>query len=236
VTSGELSAATAFLRRFEALAPWQTRFVVGGNQIGGHLDYSADERVPTFFEWFGAPRTILELASFEGAHTLQLAARETTERVVGLEGRRDNVERAQLVASVLGRGNVEFAVADLETVELTDYGRFDAVFCCGLLYHLVRPWRLLTDIARVSDQLFLDTHVWVQPETVASEGHLGGWYEEGSGRDPLSGLSPRSFWLTRGALVDALSEAGWSVGRTRDRPEHPNGPRVWLECRGNRNG
>ena len=118
------------------------------------LDYTGDRRVAAFFDWLGAPRTILELSSFEGGHTLQLAAPATTERVLGIEGRPENVARARLATELLGRGNTEFAVDDLETVDLAQYGRFEAAFCAGLLYHLVRPWRLLEEIASVSDRLF----------------------------------------------------------------------------------
>jgi SAM-dependent methyltransferase len=217
--------------RFEALAPWSTRFEIGGETFGGELDYSNDQRIPTFFRWFGAPRTILELSSFEGAHTLQLGAPETTERVVGLEGRPENVARSELVAELLGRGNLEFHEEDLETVDLARHGRFDAVFCAGLLYHLERPWRLVGEIARVSERFFLDTHYWSKPgDEVDVEGHRGGWYEEGGYADPLSGLSRRSFWLTLPALLEVLTGAGWAVHRVQDFPEWGPGPRIWLGC------
>lgn len=226
------SAAVTIADRFEALAPWRTRFAIDGEAYGGELDYSGDRRIATFFEWFGTPRTILELSSFEGGHTLQLAAPETTERVLGVEGRTENVDRARLVADLLGRGNTEFVVGDLETVDLAAYGRFDAVFCAGLLYHLVTPWRLLAEIARVSDRLFLDTHYWTKPEVVEVDRHAGGWYKEGGYDDPLSGLSGRSFWLTKPSLVEALADAGWSVRNEVDHPDWGGGAgaRVWLGC------
>jgi SAM-dependent methyltransferase len=226
-----VSASPDLAERFAALAPWRTRFEVEGAVYGGELDYTGDRRVAAFFDWLGAPRTILELSSFEGGHTLQLAAPATTERVLGIEGRPENVARARLATELLGRGNTEFAVDDLETVDLAQYGRFEAAFCAGLLYHLVRPWRLLEEIARVSDRLFLDTHHWTGDETVEVEGHRGGWFEEGGYEDPLSGLSRRSFWLTKPALVDALAGAGWSVVREQDHADWGGaGARIWLAC------
>jgi SAM-dependent methyltransferase len=216
--------------RFAALAPWTTRWVIDGECYGGDLDYSRDIRVATFFEWFGSPRTILELSSFEGVHTLQLSAEVTTERVLGLEGRSDNVERARLVAELAGQDNVEFAVENLETVDLAPYGRFDAVFCGGLLYHLVAPWRLLAEVARVSDRLFLDTHYWPWPATAEVEGYRGGWVDEGGSGDALSGLSSRSLWLNRPSLLEALTNAGWAVRQLLDHPGWRHGPRLWLGC------
>jgi hypothetical protein len=224
-------ADPAIAERFDALAPWRTRFEIDGEAYGGELDYTGDRRIAAFFDWFGSPRTILELSSFEGAHTLQLAARDATERVLGVEGRKENVERARLVEELLGRGNAEFVVDDLETVDLAAYGRFEAAFCAGLLYHLVAPWRLLAEVAEVTDALFLDTHYWTEPETVEVEGYQGGWFDEGGYEDPLSGLSRRSFWLTRGELLRALADAGWTVEHQADHADWAGaGARLWVGC------
>jgi hypothetical protein len=226
-----VTAADEIAERFAALAPWRTRFEVDGVTYGGELDYTGDRRIAIFAEWFGAPRTILELSSFEGGHTLRLAAPEATERVLGIEGRKENVERARLVEELLGRGNAEFVVADLETADLSVHGRFDAAFCAGLLYHLVAPWRLLGEIARVADRLFLDTHYWTGEETVEVDGYRGGWFDEGGYEDPLSGLDPRSFWLTRDSLLEALADAGWAVRHVVDHADWAGaGARIWLGC------
>lgn len=215
--------------RFSALAPWSTRFEIGGQAFGGEIEYSGDWRITEFFRWFGEPRTILELSSFEGGHSLFLAAPETTERVLGVEGRPENVARARLVTELLGRGNVEFAVENLKTADLASYGRFDAVFCPGLLYHFKRPWHLLAEIARVTDRLFLDTHYWSGPDVVEVKGHRG-WFDEGGYDDPLSGVGKRSFWLTAPALIQLLTEAGWSIRHFNDIPDWPTAPRAWLGC------
>ena len=229
--SSPVGADATIAERFEALAPWRTRFEIDGEVHGGELDYSGDRRVATFFDWFGTPRTIIELSSFEGGHTLQLAAPPATERVLGVEGRHENVARACLAADLLGRGNVEFAVDDLETVDLESYGRFEAAFCAGLLYHLVRPWRLLREIAGVSGRLFLDTHYWTSGDTVEIDGYRGGWFEEGGYDDPLSGLDQRSFWLTRPSLLRALTDSGWVVRHITDHPDWAGaGARLWVGC------
>ena len=234
LAGGETPDSAEIGERFAALAPWSTRFEIEGAAFGGELDYSDDHRVPTFFRWFGAPRTILELSSFEGAHTLQLAAPQTTERVVGIEGRAQNLARSQLVAELLGRGNVEFRQEDLETVDLAQHGRFDAVFCAGLLYHLETPWRLVREVARVTDHFFLDTNYWSGDEDeVEAEGHRGGWYDEGDYTDPvraLSGLRKRSFWLTLPSLLKVVTSAGWAVHHVEHIPKWGPGPRVWLGC------
>jgi len=213
--------------RFAALAPWTARFVVDGVAYGADAGYVDDTRVATFFEWFGAPATILELGLFEGAHTLQLSAPATTERVLALEGRADDVRRAELVVELHGRENVELAVEDLDTVDLARHGRFDAVFCSDVLYRLATPWRLLAAMARASDRLFLDTHYWPWPAAETVEGHAGGWV--GAPEEERDG-GRRSFWLTRPSLHEALTNAGWAVRHLRDHPHWPFAPRLWLGC------
>lgn len=214
--------------RFEALGPWFSRSTIDGEVFGGDHDYSDDWRVRMFFECFPGARSILELGSFEGAHSLQLAQPASVERLVGLEGRDDNIARAELVAELLGRGNTEFHLADVDTAALEPYGRFDAVFCAGLLYHLTRPWRLLGEIAKVSDRLLLDTHYSTAGEDVL-EGHRGSFLAEGGYEDVLSGLSPRSFWLTLGGLIEVLTENGFAVTRLIDHADwNGAGPRVQL--------
>jgi SAM-dependent methyltransferase len=215
-------------RRFDALGPWYTRFTVEGSQYGGDQDYSTDWRAPLFFHWFGRPRTILELGSFEGAHSLMLGDAEHVERLLGLEGRVENVRRAEFVAELLGRGNLSFHQADLESDPLTEHGSFDAVFCAGLLYHLPNPWRLLKAIADVTDRLFLDTH-YASSEQDEREGFAGANVGEGGYDDVLSGLSRSSFWLTLPTLIATLNDAGFAIHRLIDDPDwSPEGRRVII--------
>jgi SAM-dependent methyltransferase len=215
-----VSPSPDLAERFAALAPWRTRFEIDGSAYGGELDYADDQRVPTFFSWFGRPRTILELSSCEGGHTLRLAAR-TTGRVLGIEGREKNVKRAQLVAELLCRDGVEFVVDDLDTVDLARHGAFDAVFCAGVLHRLTTPWRLLREVSRVSSKLFLDTHYWAGSRITEVEGYRGAW---------VHGGDRETFWLTRPSLLRALTSAGWAVRQITDQPQERVGPRAWYCC------
>lgn len=103
-----------------------------------------------FFESFPNLRSILELGSPEGGHTFVLAGHPGVERVLAIEGRLANVEKAKFIGSLLGISNVEFKQANLEELELTSLGQFDAIFCCGLLYHLPEPWKLISQAPLVA--------------------------------------------------------------------------------------
>lgn len=70
-------------------------------------------------------------------------------RVLATEARWDNV-------SELGRRRPEVEVARADVEEsLEGLGRFDIVFCYGLLYHLENPLRALRNMAAVCDDLLL---------------------------------------------------------------------------------
>ena len=216
--------------KFEALDPWFTRFEINGESFGGGNSYEQDPRVGLFFEWLGQPETILELSSFEGGHSVRLAAPPFVERLLGLEGRAENIQRAELVIQLLGCQNIEFCHADLDndSTSLEQFGRFNAVFCAGLLYHLTHPWRLLEKIADVTDHLFLDTQVSATGD-VTVEGYVGSMYSEGGYSDPLSGLSASSFWMTLSCLEDTLNNLGFEVRQKIAIPDwEGRGPRVHL--------
>ncbi|HEX5503271.1 MAG TPA: hypothetical protein VFW96_11665, partial [Thermomicrobiales bacterium] len=100
----------------------------------------------------------------------------------------------------------------------------------GLLYHLPRPWELLDRIARASDRLFLSTHYALADEaSVTVRGLRGRMYREYGVDDPLSGLSPESFWPTLDSLDAMLRAAGFtSIRVISDDPAFANGPVVGL--------
>jgi hypothetical protein len=169
--------------------------------------------------------TILELGSHEGSHSLQLAGRPGVRRVLGLEGQEDNLRRAQLLLDVYRPENLEFRRCNLEHFEPGQYGRFDAVFCAGLLYHLPEPWRLIEKIAGMCRFLYLDTHYAASEKSFAGP-YAGSWFEEKGGG--LSGLSSRSFWLCFKDLLMLLMANGFLVRYVRDLEETPYGPRAWF--------
>ena len=114
---------------------------------------------------------------------------------------------------------------------IRSYGTFDAVFCCGLLYHLDQPISYLRDMADVTRRvLMLHTHyatpddeTWttfrLSPMTV-HEGSLGRWYTEwdpDTPEDEVEALewsavgNNASFWPEKRHLLQAMLEAGFPI-------------------------
>src|ERR1043166_1060321 len=128
---------------FEKLAPWVFKFRIEGTDYGGEVNALTDPRVEQFFRFAPDAETIVELGSLEGAHTFMLAKHSGVSRVLGLEGRERNLRKARLVQELWQVRNAEFAQANLEDGDLSAFGKFDAVFCSGILYHLPEPWKLI---------------------------------------------------------------------------------------------
>jgi SAM-dependent methyltransferase len=208
---------------FRARGPWVTRFSINGHTYGGWCDFTDDERLRDFLDRF-APCRVLELGCLEGGQTIELALRGFD--VTAVEGRPENVKRARWICRLLGV-DADVVNANLERVPLRELGWFDVVFCAGLLYHLPSPWEMVEQFPAVAPSLFLSTH-YAEREEVVVNGLPGRWYPELGRDDPLSGLSQRSFWPTKYALLDLLRASGYKhVEITRDWM-HPNGPLLNL--------
>ena len=232
---GELEAARAEDERllhyllsdaFESRGPWVTGVRIGG-RVYGRATRHTSPRLTEFFEAFpeASRGRVLEPGSLEGAMTVELARR--AREVVGLEGRSGNVERAEFLKGLFGADNVAFHVTDLEEDDLSSYGEFDAVFCCGLLYHLQNPRAFVEHVAAMAPNLYLDTqyarHDW---DLVERDGLLG-WVRYEDPRDPRLGLSGTAFWPTLDELHRLLTEGGYGNVETLARlPENRHGPRV----------
>lgn len=113
---------------------------------------------------------ILDLASLEGMYALELARRGA--RVVAIEGREANVEKARFAAQSLGL-EVDFQLGDVRDLSVERHGEFDIVLCLGILYHLdlEDAVSLLEGIRQVTkNALILDTAVAL----ASSETHVVG--------------------------------------------------------------
>jgi Methyltransferase domain len=210
----------------KSLGPWWYCFEYEGQEFGGDIPRDL-RQVDQFFEWLdslgASVSSILELGSHEGSHTFALAAHPDVHRVLALEGREDNLARARFVRDLYDAHKVEFRQANLE--DFDPQGTFDAVFCAGLLYHLPEPWKLIERLAPITRWLFIDTHYSETDGHVLAFDYRGKWQNEGP--DPLSGLSPFSFWLSFRQLMLVLLDNGFAVRFARDNETH-HGPRVWL--------
>jgi SAM-dependent methyltransferase len=216
--------------KFAELGPWIYQFEIDGKTYGGGISAVGDERVERFFRYAPHPEAILELGSLEGAHSFILAQHPGVERVVALESRAANLRKARFVQELLQIRNVEFAQANLEHADLSAFGNFDAIFCCGLLYHLPEPWKLIQQCPSIAPLLFIWTQYAAESEARDIGDDLRGkTHIEGGPDEPLSGMSATATWLTLDSLRTLLARSGYGrVEVIYDDPAHANGPAVTI--------
>jgi SAM-dependent methyltransferase len=216
---------------FRRRGPWLTKFVIRGEEYG-NPDPAVDPKlVSLFMTTFPRVRTVLELGSLEGGHTFPLAACPTIDRVVAVEGRRENMERAEFVRVVLNEVKITFVNANLEIVPLSAFGQFDAIFCSGLLYHLPEPWKLIRQCGELVNRLFLATRYAREGEAteLIENRYRSQIYNEGGPDEPLSGLSPSSRWLTLASLITMLGDVGYEkIQLLHHNMEHSQGPGIVI--------
>lgn len=187
----------------------------------------------------GAPLNslrVLDLACLEGAYAIEFALHGA--RVVGIEGRRINIAKAEFAKEVLGLANLELFEDDVRNLSEEKYGRFDVILCCGLLYHLDVPdvFEFMERVSSVCDRiLFLDTHVSLRSEeSVEYKGKTyHGWhYHEFSpaATDAQKALSNESsldnnesFWFTRRSLWNLIKNVGFTSAYMCVNPAFPMG-------------
>lgn len=191
---------------FHRLGPWTTRFRVDGQVIGGSYEVSEDDPLLRgLIDHAPVTRRVLELGCMEGGRTFPLARR--VGHVVGVDARREHLQRARLIEQTLGVANVTFLESDLETGDLAALGTFDVIYNVGLLYHLSDPARLLRQCAEVAPEMLLWTHV-VDDSDVEHRGYRGRFTTENP-TDRIGGLRSRSFRPERSELVRMLDDCGW---------------------------
>jgi SAM-dependent methyltransferase len=98
---------------------------------------------------------IADLGCLEGGYTVEFARLGL--QALGLDVRELNIDACRYVQSRVNLPNLEFVRDDAWNI--ASYGTFDAIFCCGLFYHLDKPREFLNLLSQVTKRLLiLQTH------------------------------------------------------------------------------
>jgi SAM-dependent methyltransferase len=98
---------------------------------------------------------VADLGCLEGGYTVEFA--RLGFNALGLDVRESNIEACRYVQSRVNLPNLEFVRDDVWNIAA--HGEFDAVFCCGLFYHLDKPREFLKVLSGVTKRvLILQTH------------------------------------------------------------------------------
>ena len=103
---------------------------------------------------FPGDRSQLRLADIgclEGGYAVEFARMGF--QVLGIDVRELNIAACNYVKSKIDLPQLKF-VQD-NALNIANHGKFDAVFCCGLLYHLDQPRKYLETLSSVTDKLLI---------------------------------------------------------------------------------
>jgi hypothetical protein len=169
--------------------------------------------------------SIVDLGCLEGGYTVGFA--RAGFQATGIEVRDRNMECCRFVEQEVKLDNLSFIQDDARNVDR--YGPFDAVFCCGLFYHLDQPAAYLKTLAECTRRvLILQTHFAEETlpkahaerlsEISVHEGNLGRWYrefDEGVSHEEVAGSvwaswgNNDSFWIEKKHLLRSLVNVGF---------------------------
>ncbi len=171
---------------------------------------------------------IADLGCLEGGYAVEFARLGFDS--MGLEVRESNFAACEYVKSKTNLPNLRFVRDDAWNI--AKYGSFDAVFCCGLLYHFDRPRAYLQLLGQVCEKLLILRTHFATPDDTANtkhplskmaenEGVPGRWYREKIAGDAefahreqykLASWDNRtSFWIQREYILQTMREAGFGA-------------------------
>jgi SAM-dependent methyltransferase len=153
----------------------------------------------------GPYTSVADLGCLHGAYTI--AFTKAGYLATGIDARAENIAVCREVAAWT---RAQFICDDVRNIE--NHGPFNAVFCCGLLYHMEQPVKLLHQLAQVTSELLIVQTHYSTTGGSQNEGYEGCWYIEGDLAHPWSAWgNEQSFWLTRPALFAAIQDAGFGL-------------------------
>jgi len=196
-------------------------------------------------------KRVIDLGCLEGGYAAAFAIHGAAYSL-GVDARKENIARCQLVKESLQLPNLEFECRDIRNLGTDTYGScFDVVFAAGILYHLDDPFSALESMAQLcSGFLLLDTHVAeaqsrhdLMPATRVFWGrnyqgglfveHPAGTAAETVERDVWASYGNHtSFWIRKPDLIEILEAIGFStVDQVPVPPGYHCGLRCPTECR-----
>ncbi|MEM8987699.1 MAG: methyltransferase domain-containing protein [Pseudomonadota bacterium] len=150
---------------------WVTNFKHLNVRTSGAAVLYPDPRLNWLARHYGdlTGKSVLELGSFEGAHTLQYESLGCAS-VTGVEANEAHFLKSLLIKNAARSKNTQFLLGDFaKYLEACDQ-HYDLVSACGVLYHMTDPGAIIRDAARVSkDGIFIWT-VLFDPE-YTPQGH-----------------------------------------------------------------
>lgn len=159
-------------------------------------------------------KSVLDVACNDGWYGFQ--AEKLGAHVVGVEGREDAFERANLLKTALRRKNISFRQMDIEHPDADVGGPYDATLFYGILYHLADPARVLARFGAATRRI-----IAVQSFTHISDQEARLYLFREDTQLPGAALHPLITRPTPAAIVMMLKCAGFDYVYRVNPPDAP---------------
>lgn len=131
-------------------------------ELHHHMHYTRVETLvkhafPTLIEACGGSlkgKRVLDVACNCGGFSFE-AAKLGSEYVLGIDIVDRYIEQANLIKRALKLKQVEFRRMDIEKLAVSEVGRFDIIFCFGILYHLENFVSVMRNLSSMTKDIML---------------------------------------------------------------------------------
>jgi len=221
-----INLSKKILNEVNNLLPWHTKtnisrdIILGKSQNSNKRNYIEkipDDRITNLDSLINlSDKTVLEMGCLEGSHTLGLL--QYAKEVVSIDCRPVNVIKTLTRLSFHGKTSRVFCF-NADDLSVDNYGFYDVIFHCGVLYHLKDPISHLNNIFKMCNYIFLDTHVTEGSNKIVPENN---W------KAPFAGKDDTALWLNVDELEKICTDNSFTVNKLERRDER-NGLRIsWL--------
>lgn len=225
---------------FSTMGGWTTQFEINGKKVGGDVEVlTIDPRLYWQMEQIGGikDKRILELGPMEAAHTKMMIEAGAKE-VIAVEGISDCFLRCLIVKEAFQLTNAKFIFGDFcRYIKNYSGEKFDVISAAGVLYHQSNPAQLIYDMSRITDKVFVWSHVAGKKRKGYSSKEVmvkaNGIEYRGLDRDwrvlrktfdrYCASLNDFAVWLYPEEMLRCFKDAGFENINIQECPPNPNG-------------
>lgn len=203
---------------------WMSELPIDGVKSGQSRHFTEDRRIFGFDDIMPVSgKKVLELGPFEGFHSYHLEKLGAAS-VTSIEGKTNSYIKCLIVKDIFEL-HTDFRLGNFNEYLKDCTDKYDIVLASGVLYNMTDPVKLIRDISRVSDAIFLWTYYY--SEERADKQHifenttpiiLHSKYKAHKrvySQEDLDvphfcgGDKPYSMWLERDDVFEVLKDAGF---------------------------
>lgn len=196
-------------------------------------------------------KRILELGPLEAAHTWLMEELGAL-KIVAIEAHERSYLKCLITKELTGMKSSQFLFGDFEKYLENCKSHYDICVASGVLYHSTQPLRLLHNISKVTDSIFIWTHyfdetvidlrtdirhryldpVRLREGSYECEGYPFLYGESARNKAFCGGTLDHGIWMKREDIIQFLEQNGFTQFEYGfDHPQHCYGPAVVILAR-----